>query len=199
MEAGRNLGDLVAVAHPHIEAEHAVVIHVVFDAVEQLRLADQIDAGIAELANIGALHLAAELLGHGLHAIADAEQRHTEIEHRLRRARAAFLVNRLRAAGEDDAAWREGTDVVLAHVPRMQLAVHADLAHAAGDQLGVLGTEVENQNAVSVDVRMRHGAFLRKELEAESRKLEAQTGSCNVRSPPSSFQRLSIEAYQPTR
>ena len=78
MEAGRNLGDLVTVAHPHVETEHAIVVHVVFDAVEQPGLAHQIDAGIAELAHVRALHLAAELLGHGLHAVADAEQRHAQ-------------------------------------------------------------------------------------------------------------------------
>ena len=81
MEAGRHLGDLVAVAHPHVEAEHAVVVHVVLDAVQQARLADHVDAGVAELAQVGALHLAAHLLGHGLHAVADAEQRHLQVEH----------------------------------------------------------------------------------------------------------------------
>jgi len=28
----------------------------------------------------------------------------------------------------------------------MQFAVHAGLAHAAGDQLGVLGTEIEDED-----------------------------------------------------
>jgi hypothetical protein len=34
----------------------------------------------------------------------------------------------------------------------MQLAVNAKLAHAARDQLGVLGAEIENQDAVGVDI-----------------------------------------------
>src|SRR5690606_12139702 len=105
VEAGRDIGDLVAVAHPDVEAEYAIIVHVVLDTVEQLRLADQVDARIAELTHFRALHLAAQLLGHGLHAIADAEQRHAQIEHRLRRARAAFLVHRLGTAGKDDPAW----------------------------------------------------------------------------------------------
>ena len=42
------------------------------DAVQQARLADHVDAGVAELAQVGALHLTAHLLGHGLHAVADA-------------------------------------------------------------------------------------------------------------------------------
>ena len=40
-------------------------------------------------------------------------------------------------------------------VPRPDLAVHADLADAAGDQLRVLRAEVEDQDLVAVDVR--HG------------------------------------------
>jgi hypothetical protein len=38
----RHLGDLVAVAHPHVEAEQAVGVDVVFDAVEQAALADHV-------------------------------------------------------------------------------------------------------------------------------------------------------------
>ncbi|MNN44943.1 hypothetical protein D3C81_1592530 [compost metagenome] len=157
VEAAGNLGDLVAVAHPHVEAEHAVLVHMVFDAIQQTRLADHIDTGIAEFAQIGTLHAAAQLLSHGLHAVADAEQRHLEIEHRTGRARAVFLVHRLRTAGEDDAARGKGADGVVAHVERVDFAVHADLAHTAGDQLGVLGTEVQDQDPVSVNILMGHG------------------------------------------
>jgi len=167
MKAFRKLGDLVAVAHPDVEAEHAVIVHVVLDAVEQLRFADQVDPCIAEFTHVRALHLAAQLLGHGLHAIADAEQRHAQIEHRLRRARAAFLVHRLGATGKDDPAWGEGADVLFAHVPGVQFAIDPELAHAAGDQLGVLGTEVEDQDAVGVDVRGSHFLHLDKWLKAE--------------------------------
>ncbi|MCY1440703.1 hypothetical protein D9M71_569880 [compost metagenome] len=157
MEAGGEVGDLVAVAHPHVEAEHAVVVHVVLDAVEQTGLADHVDAGVAELAQVGTLHLAAELLGHGLHAVADAEQRHAQVEYRLRRARAVSFVHRLRTTGEDDAARGEGADGRVVHVERMDLAVHTDLAHAAGDQLGVLGAEVQDQDPVGVNVVVGHG------------------------------------------
>lgn len=128
----------------------------VLDAVQQARLADHADAGVAELAQVGALHLAAHLLGHGLHAVADAEQRHLQVEHRLRRARAVGFVYRLGTAGEDDAARREGDDRLVAHVEGMDFAIHADLAHAAGDQLGVLGAEIEDQDTVGVNV-LGHG------------------------------------------
>ena len=152
MEIARHLGDLVAVAHPHVQAQYAVSVDVIFDAVEQAALADHVHAGITELTQVGTFDLAAHLFGHGLHAVADAQHRHVQVEHCLRRARAVGFVDRLGAAGEDDAARVEFADRFIVHVERVQLAVHADLAHAAGNQLGVLGTEIEDQDAVSVNV-----------------------------------------------
>ncbi len=67
-------------------------------------------------------------------------------------AGAFFLGDGLGAAGEDDAARAEGADVGAAGIPGMDLAVDAELAHATGDQLGVLRTEIEDQDAVGVDV-----------------------------------------------
>src|SRR5690606_15804108 len=133
-EALGDAGDLVTVAHPDVETEQAVGIHVILDAVEQAALADHVDARIAELTQVGALDLAAELLGHGLHAVANAQHRHAQVEHRLTGTRAALCMHRLRPAGEDDAARVEGANVLVAHVPGMQFAVHADLADPTGDR-----------------------------------------------------------------
>ena len=124
----------------------------VFDAVEQAALADHIDTGVAELAQLGTFNLAAQLLGHGLHAVADTEYRYAQVPYGLWRARAVGFVHRLGAAGEDDPAGGEFANRLVVHVERVQFAVHADFAHAAGDQLGVLGTEVEDQDTVSVNV-----------------------------------------------
>lgn len=152
VEVARHLGDLVTVAHPHVQAQHAVVVNVVFDAVEQAALADNVHAGITELTQVGTFYLAAHLLGHGLHAVANTQHRHIQVKHGLRSARAVGFVDRLGAAGKDDAARVEFADRFIVHVERVQFAVHADFAHAAGDQLGVLGTEIEDQDAVSVNV-----------------------------------------------
>jgi len=51
-----------------------------------------------------------------------------------------------------DAARLPFADLVVRDVPRKDFAVDAELAHAAGDQLGVLGAEVEDQDARGVDV-----------------------------------------------
>ena len=113
------------------------------------------DFGIAELTMVASHHAAAELLRHGLHAVADAEHRHAELEHGLRRARRLLVGDGLGAAGEDDAARLPLADVVVGDVPGQDLAVHAELAHAARDELGVLRAEVEDQDARGVDVGLR--------------------------------------------
>src|SRR5690606_22151878 len=95
---------LVAVAHPDVEQRFAVgVVDVVADVAEQHGLALQLDLGVAEFADVGTLHPAAELFGHGLHAVADAEHRHAHVEYALRRPRRGFDVHRFRTAGEHDA------------------------------------------------------------------------------------------------
>src|SRR5690606_16072006 len=95
---------------------------------------------------------AAQLHRHGLHAVADAQDRQARIEHLLRRPRRTLDRGRLRAAGQDDPLRREGRDLGWVVVPGPDLAVDADLADAAGDQLGVLRAEVEDEDLVAMDV-----------------------------------------------
>jgi hypothetical protein len=102
-EAGRQLGDPVAMAHPHLRAlalfEHAV---------EQRRLVDDLKVGAAELALVAGLDLTAERRDHGLLAVADAEHGHAGAEDGRRRTRRAGLVHRGRAAGKDDGLGQDG-------------------------------------------------------------------------------------------
>jgi hypothetical protein len=102
----------------------------------------------------------AQLLRHGLHAVADAEHGYADLEHRCGCPRRRFVGDGFRAAGEDDAAGAEAADLGVAHIPGMNLAVDARLAHAARDQLGVLRPEVEDQDPVSVDVGRADGRDL---------------------------------------
>src|SRR5690606_39922398 len=44
----RNLGNLVTVAHPHVQTEDAIGVNVVFNAVQHAALADDVDAGVTE-------------------------------------------------------------------------------------------------------------------------------------------------------
>ncbi len=98
----------------------------------------------------------AELLRHRLHAVADAEHGNAELEHDSRRTRRLRIRDRLGTAGQDDALRLEGADFVVRDVPGQDLAVHAHFAHAPRDELRVLRAEIENQDPVGVDVRMRY-------------------------------------------
>src|SRR5690606_20420455 len=91
---------------------------------------DQGYLGVAVLARVRGLGLAAELLGHRLHAIADAQQRQAAVEDLPGRGRRALPGGRLRAAGQDDAFRRELRDLVRVVVPGPDFTVDAQLADA---------------------------------------------------------------------
>ena len=103
---------------------------------------------VAELAVRRAFHGAAKLHRHRLHPVADAQHWRAALEHGVVDARRGLGGDGLRAAGEDDAAWREVAQRVGADVEGADFAVDAVFAHPAGDELGGLGTEIQHQHAV---------------------------------------------------
>src|SRR5690606_20062521 len=106
----------------------------------------QADARVAVLTLVRRLDLAAEQMAEELHAVADAEHRHAELEDlRIDRGR-PFLEHARRTAGEDDGGRREGLDGLGIHRARMDLAIDTQLADSPGDELGVLAAEVEDEN-----------------------------------------------------
>src|SRR5882762_5967830 len=101
---------------------------------------------IAEIAHAPGFDPPAELLRQGLHAVADAQDRHAMLEHRLRRPAGRFLVGRHMAAGEDDALGAEITHEGVGYVVRVDLAIDLGFPDPPGDQLRVFRTEVEDQD-----------------------------------------------------
>ncbi len=156
VEVRRQFDDFVAVAHPDVQQGVAVVVEVVFDVVQQLSLAVNLDLGVAKFLDFGALYGAAQLFGHGLHAVADAEYGHAELEDGLRCSRAAFGVDGFGATSEDDAVGVVVPDFLVAHVEGADFGEDADFADSSGDELGVLGAEVEDEDSLGVDV-LSHG------------------------------------------
>ncbi len=148
LEARWKLGHLVAVAHPYVEEGFATGVRAVLDALEQARVAAHAHFRIAELAHLAGFHLPAQLRGHGLHAVADAEHGNTQLEHRLRRARRLLLRDRGVAAGKDDSPRIERAHEIRVNVMRMELAVHARFPHPPRDQLSDLGAEIEDEYPV---------------------------------------------------
>ena len=80
LEPGRQLGDPVAVRHPYVEHAVALAGFTVLDIAQQLGMPAGAHAGVAKLGFADILDSAAELLGDGLHAVTDTEDRYPEIE-----------------------------------------------------------------------------------------------------------------------
>ncbi|CAH2402973.1 hypothetical protein MES5069_360093 [Mesorhizobium escarrei] len=154
--------DAVAVAHPHLMALAGRP-----QALEQRAVLLDLDEGAAEFAMVGAFGDAAHLHAHRHLAIADAEHRHTGIEDDLRRARAADVAGRGRAAGEDHRFRIDALERRFGRLERHDLGKHAGLADAPGDELRELAAEIDNQDGVGQDgvgtIGYLHGERLEKE------------------------------------
>ena len=91
----------------------------------------------------------AELLGHGLLAVADAQHGHLGGEDGGVGRRRLALDHRGRAAREHDGPGAELLDLGLVdRLEGVDFAVHPGFAQAPGNQLGDLGTEIDDQQAV---------------------------------------------------
>ena len=138
--------------HPNFQHAFASFGLEVFDALKKLGVIAGTDFGIAEFTLGTAFDLAAELLRHGLHAVADPEDGNARFKNGLARLVVAFLIGAHVGARENDAFRGEFTNEISRDVVRMNFAVDVGFAHASGDQLGHLAAEVQNQDAV-----VRHG------------------------------------------
>ena len=127
--------------------------------------------GVTELTGRAALYLAAELLRHGLHAVANAQYRNAQVKHGLRCPVCTFFVHAGMATGEDNALEHAVFGVVadpfIAHVAGMHFTKNMRLAHSSGDELGDLRAEVEDQ-----DFLVLHDGRLR--ADSEKRGLQTQ-------------------------
>ena len=115
-----------------------------------MRIAADLDEGAAELAIVGRRDAAAELVRHGLLAVADGEDRHAGVEEMLRRARAVVPHHRRGAAGEDDALGLQPRIGLVGAVERGDLAIDAGLADPPGDELGHLAAEIDDEDGVGL-------------------------------------------------
>ena len=123
---------------------------VVLDVAQQGRMPMGPHLCIAELARPRCLDPTAELLGHGLHPIADPEHRDAQLEHPCGRRDLWGEGDRLGPTRDHYATRGEGLEDLVRAIVRMDLAIDTRLADAAGDELGVLGAEVEDQDPVAV-------------------------------------------------
>ncbi|BAK12216.1 hypothetical protein hypothetical protein [Pantoea ananatis AJ13355] len=155
-KVSRDSGHFVTVTHPDIQQRFTGCADGVFDIANQGACRVDFNLRIAKLTLVGSFHLAAQLHRHGLHAITNTQNRHASREHIVRRARTAMLGCAFRAARQNDAAWIELANLLFGDIPGPEFTVHAKLTYAARNQLRILRTKIENQNAVLMDIFRRH-------------------------------------------
>ena len=103
---------------------------------------------IAKFTHLPAFDLATELLGHGLHAIADAKNRYTELEHCLRRTVGRLMMRRHVTARKNHATRGKLANKLIPHITGVDLAIDVGLANPPRDQLGDLRTKIEDEDAI---------------------------------------------------
>ena len=141
-EAGRQPGDRVAVAHP----DRLVPL----EAREEAILGGDRDGRRSVLPAGRRQHVAAELEGHQLGPVADAQHRDPPVPDRRVRLRGTLVVDGVGAARQDDRARAAALQLGVRRVVRQQLRVDVELADAAGDELGELAAEVEDDDRVGL-------------------------------------------------
>ena len=120
--------------------------HEVVDVFQQGRMTARTHFGIAEFAHFAILDFAAQLRCHRLHAVADTQHGHTQIEDGLWRARRIALSHRTGATGQNNAGGTGGADEFIADIIRMDFGEHTRFTYATCDQLRDLGTEIKDKN-----------------------------------------------------
>jgi hypothetical protein len=94
------------------------------------------------------LHLATELVRHRLLAVTNAEHRYSGVVYGLRCKRRVLVKNRSGAAGQDDRLRLHFAEGSLGFLVGNDFGIDLFLPHPARNELGHLGTEIDDQNLV---------------------------------------------------
>ena len=132
---------------------------------QAFRLVDE-GLGFAILAKGGLVDIRAQGIGHGLEAVADAQHGNAGLEQFLVHARRARLEHRSRTTGKDDGLRILGQHLIDRHGMRHKLRINIGFTHSTCDQLGVLGSEINNEhrtcshNTLPFDMRYEEATIL---------------------------------------
>ena len=148
-----HLDDPVTVAHPDIQQTIAFRTGVVLNIAQQRGVATRPHLGIAILMMIGIFHLPSQLGRHGLHAVTDPQYRHAQLEHHWWGLWGFRGGDGFRATGKNNRLGGKRADFRLVQIPAVKLTIDPRFPHATGNQLGVLGTKIEDQDAICMDIR----------------------------------------------
>ena len=185
-ETLRRSDDRVPVRHPDVVGARQLS--------EQDRVAARGRLRATELGPVGPLDRAPQGFGHGLEAVADAEDGHAGPEELGVDHRGAGGVDTRRPPRQDDGGRLLGQQLRHRHGVGHDLAVDLGLADPAGDQLRVLGAEVHHEDALSGGGRHqlprrarpsgRHGRWSATRQLVHSAVLHACNSESRVRDRP---------------
>ncbi len=137
----RQFRHTVAMAHPDV-----MLFADLPDILEQRAVIRHFDQGAAEFAMMAALDRAAELLRHGLFAVANAEYRYAGGQDRHRCGRRVGVEHGGWSSGQDHGLRLHLHEGGFGLLERHDLGVNALLADTPRDQLRHLGAEIDDQN-----------------------------------------------------
>ena len=130
--------DLVAVAAPDVD--------LFADPIEELRAIRDVQHARAVFAPGAELHLAAQMVRHQLHPVANSQHRKAERKNLRIEVRRAFVVNAGRPARKHDALRLQRRDFLRRDIEANDLRIDLAFANPPRDDLGVLRTEIEDEN-----------------------------------------------------
>jgi len=148
-EPRRKLEDPVPVAHPD---PHAFGL----DVPEELRGVLDLDQGMTVFPPIGPFHGPSQLPGHELHSVADTQDGDAQAKEAGIGKRGVQIVNPGGSSRKENPLGPKGADLFQRQVEGMNLAIDVTLPHPPGNELGVLGTEVEDEDTVLMKRVDRH-------------------------------------------
>ena len=146
-EAFRRLGNIIGMAHPAYRHRGNLL--------KQKGGLIYLHLGLSILADRSGGYLSAQLVCHQLGAIADAQDRNTQIKNRLINVGGFLQIYAVGTAGKDDALGIHFFNGLQRHSIGVHFAVDIAFADTAGNQLIILTAEVQNNNHLSV-----HGKLL---------------------------------------
>ena len=149
-EAGRELLEAVAVAHPDRTAR--------LDPAEKAAAVEDAEGGEPVFSLGRGPDLAAEEMGHQLEPVANAQDGDPEVEDPGLGMGSALLVHALGAAGQDDGSGSEFSQALDGGIEREDLGINAQLADFAGDELGGLGPEIKDEDLIHAGILPRGAA-----------------------------------------
>ena len=146
----------IAMAHPHRGAR--------FHVGEQVDRVVHVQWRLAVFGATGGHHRPAQLLHHQLHAVANPQHRNAQPPDGRITHRRPGLVHGIGAAAEDDALGRQGRQLLGAGGVSHHQGEHLGFPHPPGDQLGILGTEIQDHDR-RVPARLGGGVYLGRQVD----------------------------------